>query len=32
MYDFQPDPALDTAERYRQLREAAAALTARHAG
>ena len=28
MYDFQPDPALDTQERYRQLREAADALTA----
>ncbi len=28
MYDFRPDPALDPAERYRQLCEAADALTA----
>lgn len=28
MYDFKPDPALDPAERYRQLVEAADALTA----
>lgn len=28
MYDFRTDPALSAAERYRQLREAAAALTA----
>lgn len=27
MYDFQPDPGLDTAERYRQLADAADALT-----
>ena len=27
MYDFKPDPALDTAERYRQLVDAANALT-----
>ncbi len=27
MYDFKPDPTLDTAERYRQLVEAADALT-----
>lgn len=27
MYDFKPDPALDTAERYRQLCDAADALT-----
>lgn len=27
MYDFNPDPALDTAERYRQLCDAADALT-----
>lgn len=27
MFDFKPDPALDTAERYRQLCDAAAALT-----
>lgn len=28
MYDFRPDPALDDAERYRQLSQAADALTA----
>ena len=28
MYDFQPDPTLDPAERYRQLTDAADALTA----
>jgi len=28
MYDFKPDPALETAERYRQLVDAADALTA----
>jgi len=28
MYDFKPDPALDTVERYRQLVDAADALTA----
>ncbi|MFL0355180.1 GAF domain-containing protein [Erythrobacter sp. GH1-10] len=28
MYDFKPDPGLDTAERYRQLSDAADALTA----
>ncbi|MEL7218011.1 MAG: GAF domain-containing protein, partial [Pseudomonadota bacterium] len=28
MYDFKPDPALDTNERYRQLVDAADALTA----
>lgn len=27
MYDFKPDPSLDPAERYRQLRDAADALT-----
>ncbi|BDI59794.1 GAF domain-containing protein [Qipengyuania nanhaisediminis] len=27
MYDFRPDPALEPAERYRQLHDAAAALT-----
>ncbi|HSM53941.1 MAG TPA: GAF domain-containing protein [Erythrobacter sp.] len=27
MYDFRPDPALEPAERYRQLRDAADALT-----
>jgi GAF domain-containing protein len=27
MYDYKPDPALDTPERYRQLRDAADALT-----
>ena len=27
MFDFRPDPALDSVERFRQLRDAAAALT-----